>query len=102
VLRGRLGWLASFVAVTVLGTSELLYAFSGYRRFADALHATALGAITGEPLGRPDAFAQITEVLLAIFSVVVFGTLAGTLGAFFLQTRDAPAEATAVEAAQDQ
>jgi hypothetical protein len=34
--------------------------------------------------------------------VVVFGTLAGTLGAFFLQTRDAPAEATAVEAAQDQ
>jgi voltage-gated potassium channel len=102
VLRGRLGWLASFVAVTVLGTSELLYAFSGYRRFADALHATALGAITGEPLGRPDAFAQITEVLLAIFSVAVFGTLAGTLGAFFLQTRDAPAKATAAEAAQDQ
>jgi voltage-gated potassium channel len=67
-----------------------------------ALHATALGAITGEPLGRSDAFAQITEVLLAIFSVVVFGTLAGTLGAFFLQTRDAPAKATAAEAAQDQ
>ena len=50
VLRGRLGWLVSLWLITVLSVSQLLYAFSDVTTFAEALHATALGAITGEPL----------------------------------------------------
>ncbi len=88
VLGGRIGWLAVVWAITVLASSQLLYQFSGYGRYGDALHAAALATITGEPLGRSDGFAEVLELLLALFSVVVFATLAGSLGAFFLERRD--------------
>lgn len=88
VLGSRLGWLAAVSAITVLGSSQLLYQFSGYDRYGDALHAAALATITGNPLGRPDGFAKLLEVGLAAFSVVVFATLAGSLGAYFLETRE--------------
>ena len=84
VLGGRVGWLGVVTAIVVLGSSQLLYGFGGYASYGVALHATSLAAITGEPLGSPDPFAQVLEVLLAMFSVVVFATLAGTLGAYFL------------------
>jgi voltage-gated potassium channel len=84
VLGGRVAWLVVVTAILILGSSQLLYGFGDYPSYGVALHATALAAITGEPLGRPDPFAQVLEVLLAIFSVVVFATLAGTLGAYFL------------------
>ena len=87
VLGSRIGWLAAVSAITVLGSSQLLYEFSGFRTYGDALHAAALAAITGQPIGQPDTFARILEVLLALFSVVVFATLAGSLGAYFLETR---------------
>lgn len=87
VLGGRLGWLAAVSAITVLGSSQLLYQFSGYERYGDALHAAALATVTGEPLGRADGFSQVLEVALAVFSVVVFATLAGSLGAYFLEAR---------------
>lgn len=85
VLSSRLGWLGSVVAMVVLGTSQLLYTFSGVTPYAQALHAAALGAVTGEPLPADDGFAQIVEVLLAVFSVVVFGTFAALVGAFFVR-----------------
>lgn len=91
LLGGRVGWLGVVSGITIFGSSQLLYEFSGYPTYAEALHAAALATIVGEPLGRPDAFAQVLEVMLAIFSVVVFATLAGTLGAFFLR-RAEPAE----------
>lgn len=87
VLGGRVGWLAAVWAITVLSSSQLLYQFSDYPRYGEALHAAALATITGETLGRADAFSQVLEVLLAIFSVVVFATLAASLGAFFLERR---------------
>jgi len=34
-----------------------------------------------------DSFSRTLDVVLATYSVVVFATLAGTIGAFFLQTR---------------
>lgn len=86
VLGGRVGWLAVVSAITVFGSSQLLFEFGEYPIYADALHAAALAAITGEPLGRSDGFSRALEVLLAIFSVVVFATLAGTLGAYFLES----------------
>ncbi|HET9499134.1 MAG TPA: hypothetical protein VFO98_02620 [Marmoricola sp.] len=86
VLRGRIGWMASLWLITVLASTELLFTFSDYASFARCLHDTCLAAITGERLGKEDLFAQVMEVLLAGFSVVVFGSLAGVLGAFFLDT----------------
>lgn len=93
-LRGRLGWLASLWLITVLSVSQLLYAFSDYVTFAEALHATAMGAITGEPLEQGDGFARIIELFLAAVSVAVFGTLAGTVGAYFLRSEDQAATRT--------
>lgn len=87
VLGGRVGWLASVSAIAVLGSSQLLYEFADYERYGDALHAAALATVTGEPLAQDGGFARIFEVVLAVFSVVVFATLAGSLGAYFLETR---------------
>jgi voltage-gated potassium channel len=88
LLGGRVGWLAVVAAITILGSSQLLYEFGIYEYYADALHAAALAAIVGEPFMSADGFAKVLEVVLAVFSVVVFATLAGTLGAYFLETRD--------------
>jgi voltage-gated potassium channel len=101
VLGGRVGWLAAVTAITVLGSSQLLYEFSGYQRYGDALHAAALATITGASLGQPDGFALVLEVVLAAFSVVVFATLAGSLGAYFLETRAQPTP-PALREGQDQ
>ncbi|WP_199185548.1 hypothetical protein [Streptomyces carminius] len=89
VLGDRIGWLAAVSALTVLGSAELLYEFGVYPSLGEALHATALAAVTGEPLGRPDAFARVLEIVLAVYSVAVFATLAGSLGAYFLESRGA-------------
>jgi voltage-gated potassium channel len=88
LLGGRVGWLAVVAAITILGSSQLLYEFGIYEYYADALHAAALAAIVGEPFMSADGFAKVLEVVLAVFSVVVFATLAGTLGAYFLEARD--------------
>jgi voltage-gated potassium channel len=88
MLGSRVGWLGLVSAITVLGSSQLLYEFGVFDRYGDALHAAAMAAITGEPLARPDGFAKILEVALAAFSVVVVASLAGTFGAFFLESRE--------------
>lgn len=89
LLGGRMAWLAVVSAITILSTSQLLYAFSGFADYGDALHAAALATIAGEPLGRDDSFARLLDVVLATYSVVVFATLAGSFGAFFLEQRPA-------------
>lgn len=88
VLGSRVVWLAVVSAITVLGSSQLLYEFGTFDRYSDALHAAALATIAGEPFNRPDAFARTLEVILATYSVIVFATLAGTLGAFFLESAE--------------
>ena len=88
VLGSRVGWLAVVSAITVLGSSQLLFEFGTFDSYSDALHAAALATITGEPINRPDAFARTLEVVLATYSVIVFATLAGTLGAYFLESAD--------------
>lgn len=88
VLGGRVGWLAVVSAITVLGSSQLLYEFGDYASYADSLYAAALATIAGEPLGREDPFSKVLDIVLTTFSVVVFATLAGTLGAYFLESRD--------------
>jgi voltage-gated potassium channel len=84
-LTGRIGWLATITTVVIVGASQFLFATGTYTDYGSALHGAALGAITGEPLAADGVIAQCTEVVLAIYSVAVFATLAGSLGAFFLQ-----------------
>lgn len=88
LLGGRMAWLAVMSAIVVMSASQLLYAFSGYTEYGDALHAAALATIAGEPLGMDDSFSRMLDVVLATYSVVVFATLAGSLGAFFLHSRE--------------
>lgn len=92
VLRGRLGWLASLWLIVVLAASQLLDLFSTFDTYAAALHAAAFGAITGEPLPVDGAVARVTELVLAVVSVALFGTIAATLGAYFLESRQADRE----------
>ena len=62
----------------------MLYVLGAYDEYAEALHDAALATVTGEPLPRANQVADVLEVVLAVYSVAVFATLAGALGAFFL------------------
>lgn len=94
LLSSRIGWLAAVTAVVILASSQLLYATGTYDAYADALFEAAMGTITGSGLTVTTGFARILQVLLAVYSVAVFATLAGSLGAFFLRGAD-PRPATA-------
>jgi voltage-gated potassium channel len=85
LVTGRLAWLAAVSIIVVLASSQLLFAFSTYEQYGDALHAAALATITGEPFRQEDTFSRLLEVVLAIYSVGVFAVLAGAFGAYFLQ-----------------
>ncbi len=85
LLSSRIGWLAAVTAVVILASSQLLYATETHSSYADALFEAAMATITGTGLTPTTAFARILQVLLAVYSVAVFATLAGSLGAFFLR-----------------
>lgn len=93
LLSGRVGWLTTVTAVVVLGMSQLLYVLDVYDRYAEALHGAALATITGEPLSADGPVARVLEVVLAVYSVAVFATLAGALGAYFWQRPDGAQQA---------
>jgi voltage-gated potassium channel len=86
-LSGRVTWLAALTLIVVLSASQIAHAYGDYDSYGRALHDTALSAITGEPLGQDAAVVQVLEIVLALYSVVVFAALAGSLGAFFLERR---------------
>lgn len=84
LLSGRVAWLAVVTGVVVLASSQLLYVTGSYQDYGDALHDAALSTVTGQPLAADSGLARVLEVLLAVYSVAVFATLAGAFGAFFL------------------
>lgn len=86
-LGSRTLWLAAVTAVVILASTDLLYEYGGVRPYPTALHAAAIAAISGESIGREGAVAQIIDVVLALYSVVFFASLAGTIGAYFLEQR---------------
>jgi voltage-gated potassium channel len=90
LVGNRVAWLAVISAITILGSSQLLYEFNVFDHYREALHAAALAAITGEPLNQPDGFAQLLDVVLGVYSVIVFATLAATVGAYFLRRDGLP------------
>ncbi|HSH60343.1 MAG TPA: hypothetical protein VK988_12030 [Acidimicrobiales bacterium] len=49
-----------------------------------------MATLTGSSLGQSHAFGQLLEIVLAAYSVVIIATVAGSLGAFFLELRTAP------------
>ncbi|WP_299954650.1 hypothetical protein [uncultured Modestobacter sp.] len=89
LLSSRIGWLTAVSGVVVLGSSQLLYVVGAYDTYGPALHGAALATVTGEPLATDHGLARFLEVALAVWSVAVFATLAGALGAYFLERRSA-------------
>ena len=88
LLTGRVGWLGLVTGVVVIGSSQLLYVTHTFTDYGQALHGAALATVTGEPLAADGAVARVLEVVLAVYSVAVFATLAAALGAFFLRRAD--------------
>lgn len=86
-LTGRAGWLAVVTTIVIFAAGDVLYTSGRIRPYGSALHAAALGAITGEPTRSTTAVGQVLDVALALYAVVFFATLAGILGAFFLEKR---------------
>jgi len=86
-LTGRIGWLTATTTVVVLAGSQLLFEFSSFPFYGDALHAAALTVVAGEPLPPDDPFSKVAEIVLALYSVFVFAALAGAVGAYFLEQR---------------
>jgi voltage-gated potassium channel len=84
LLSGRIGWLTAVTGVVVLATSQLLYVLGAYDSYGPALYDVALATVSGEPLSADGGLARFLDVALAVYSVAVFATVAGALGAYFL------------------
>jgi voltage-gated potassium channel len=85
-LTGRAAWLAVLTAIVALTGADLLYQ-AGVKPYGAALHAAALATTTGEPTGSEHGLARVLDVVLALYAVVFFASLAGILGAYFLEKR---------------
>lgn len=83
LLTDRLAWLLVVSVAVILASGQLLILTDSYPTYGQALHDVTLTTMTGEPLSATDTFSQVLELVLAAYSIVVFGTLAGALGAFF-------------------
>ncbi|SFF77430.1 hypothetical protein [Blastococcus tunisiensis] len=93
LLSGRIGWLVAVTGVVVLAASQLLYVVGAYDSYGPALYDAALATVSGEPLSAEGGLARFLDVALAVYSVAVFATVAGALGAYFLD-RNRPEPAT--------
>ncbi len=85
LLSSRIGTLAAVTVVVILAASQFLYALTPENSYSNALYETALATITGTGFTAQTGLARILHVVLAAYSVAVFATLAGTLGAYFLR-----------------
>ena len=83
-LTSRVGWLMGMTLIVVLTAGQLLFEFGGYHSYGDALFHAAMGAVTGEAVAGKTSVARMVSVVLAVYSVVVFASLAAALGAYFL------------------
>jgi voltage-gated potassium channel len=88
LLSNRIGWLGAVTLVVILAASQLLYAMESHNDYTTALYEAALATITGTGISATDPFAKVLQLVLAVYSVAVFATLAGSLGAFFLRDQD--------------
>ncbi|MCC5947451.1 MAG: ion transporter [Nitriliruptoraceae bacterium] len=85
-LRGRVAWLGAVTLITILAASQLLFELGDVESYADALYRAAMVTITGQTTGLA-GIGRILDVVLGSFSVVVFATLAGIVGAYLVEQR---------------
>ncbi|AGF71208.1 hypothetical protein A605_00960 [Corynebacterium halotolerans YIM 70093 = DSM 44683] len=97
LLSNRIGWLVSVTVVVILAASQLLYAMESQTDYTTALYEAALATITGSGITTDDPFSKVLQLILAVYSVAVFATLAGSLGAFFLHGEPAATPPDIVE-----
>lgn len=92
VLRSRIIWLGTIHAIVVLTASQLLFEFgAGGAPYGRVLHGVAIASVAGEPLALGTGLSEVMDVVLATYSVAVFASAAGTLGAYFVERRTAEA-----------
>ena len=84
-LSSRLSTVAVVTLIVVLAGSQLLFESGEYTSYASALHAAALATMAGEPTGSANGFNRFVELILIGYSMVVFATLAASIGAFLLE-----------------
>lgn len=90
-LKNRLTLLLAVTAVVACAGGRLLWEFGGYQHsYLQALHDAAMSTVTGATLGSRYAFAQVLEIVLGIYSAVIIATIAGALGAYFVQAKAEP------------
>jgi voltage-gated potassium channel len=99
LLAGRLQFLAAATAITIFAGGQLLYVLErgrdgGVTSLGDALWIAANAAISGSIVTEPVTLAgRLLALVLTAYAVVVFASLAATLGAFFLEARQERAAA---------
>ncbi|GGI06855.1 ion transporter [Egicoccus halophilus] len=90
---GRLQFLAVTTGIVALGGGQLLYVLERGRDGAvaslgDALYWSANLAIASNLVHTPVTLAgRLLSLVLTVYAIIVFASLAGTLGAFFVESR---------------
>ncbi len=99
LLGGRLAFLAVTTLVVIFSGGQLLYLVEGRRggegggSLGDALWWSANLALSGSPLFEPTSLlARVLSIALATYAAAVFASLAGAIGAYFLESRAERAE----------
>jgi voltage-gated potassium channel len=107
LLGSRIAFLVVTSAVVIFSGAQLLYLVEGEGggregSFGDALWWSANAAISGNQVFEPEtAGGRLFAVTLSAYAVVVFASVAASLGAFFIESRAeraAAEEASATEA----
>lgn len=99
LLGGRLTFLAVVTLVVIFSGGQLLYLVEGNAggggkgSFGDALWWSANLALSGSAVFEPSSFlARSLSLLLTAYASVVFASLAGAVGAYFVESRAERAE----------
>lgn len=99
LMAGRLQFLVATTVVVLFGSGQLLFVLERGREGAlttlgDALWWAANLAIAANLVHEPVTLAgRILAIVLSTYALVVFASLAGTLGAFFVESRQERATA---------
>jgi voltage-gated potassium channel len=87
-LGSRIAYLGAATLGVILASSQILFEFGPGVSYGDALHGAAFSTISGQPLRMEGTLARVTEIILALYAVALFASLAGSVGAFFLRPPD--------------
>ena len=93
LLQGRLQFLVALTAVVVFGSGQLVFVLERGREGAmetlgDALWFAANAAIAGGLVYQPvTLLGRLVALALSAYAIVVFASLAATIGAFFVESR---------------